>query len=65
MTIKVASVVVVLNQNSVVVGRRIISVLPGAKLYGLVNRTTDVDISFENFGEILRELFTQGTPLIF
>lgn len=54
MTIKIASAVIVLNQNSVVVGRKIISVLPGAKLYGLASRTTDVDISFENFGETLR-----------
>jgi len=64
MTIKIASAVIVLNQNSVVVGRKIISVLPGAKLYGLATRTTDVDISFENFGETLRDLFAQGTPLI-
>jgi cobalt-precorrin 5A hydrolase/precorrin-3B C17-methyltransferase len=62
--LKIAPVVVVLGQKSVPVARQIINVLPGAKLYGLANRTFDVDVSFTNFGETLRELFTDGTPLI-
>jgi cobalt-precorrin 5A hydrolase / precorrin-3B C17-methyltransferase len=64
MNIRVAPAVVVLSQNSVIVGRKIANVLPGAKLYGLVNRTHDVDISFNNFGETVRELFAAGTPII-
>ncbi|MGF1936963.1 MAG: precorrin-3B C(17)-methyltransferase [Nostoc sp. ChiQUE02] len=60
----VAPAIVVLGQNSVTVARKIISVLPGATLYGLVGRTSGVDVSFTNFGETLRELFVQGTPLI-
>jgi cobalt-precorrin 5A hydrolase/precorrin-3B C17-methyltransferase len=64
MIIKVAPVVVVLGQNSVAIARQIISFLPGATLYGLAGRTTGVDVSFANFGETLRELFAQGTPLI-
>jgi cobalt-precorrin 5A hydrolase / precorrin-3B C17-methyltransferase len=64
MSISVAPAVVVLSQNSVMVGRKITNVLSGAKLYGLVNRTQDVDISFSNFGETLRELFAAGTPII-
>ncbi|MDZ8064584.1 MAG: precorrin-3B C(17)-methyltransferase [Nostoc sp. DedQUE08] len=60
----VAPAIVVLGQNSVTVARKIISVLPGARLYGLEGRTSGVDVSFTNFGETLRELFTQGTPLI-
>jgi cobalt-precorrin 5A hydrolase/precorrin-3B C17-methyltransferase len=64
MTLKVAPAVIVLNQNSVVMARKIVSVLPGSKLYGLTNRTQDVDLSFANFGEMVRELFAQGTPLI-
>ncbi|MDZ8137307.1 MAG: precorrin-3B C(17)-methyltransferase [Nostoc sp. DedQUE04] len=60
----VAPAIVVLGQNSVTVARKIISVLPGATLYGLEGRTSGVDVSFTNFGETLRELFTQGTPLI-
>ncbi|MBW4684149.1 MAG: precorrin-3B C(17)-methyltransferase [Komarekiella atlantica HA4396-MV6] len=64
MMTKVAPAIVVLGQNSVAVARKIISVLPGATLYGLADRTSGVDVSFTNFGETLRELFAQGTPLI-
>ncbi|MGM3307554.1 precorrin-3B C(17)-methyltransferase [Anabaena sp. WFMT] len=64
MKTRVAPAVVVLGQNSVALGRQISSVLPGAKLYGLASRTSDVDVSFTNFGETLRELFAAGTPLI-
>ncbi|MBD6620360.1 precorrin-3B C(17)-methyltransferase [Komarekiella sp. 'clone 1'] len=64
MMTKVAPAVVVLGQNSVAVARKIISVLPGATLYGLAGRTSGVDVSFTNFSETLRELFAQGAPLI-
>lgn len=64
MNTRVAPAVVVLSQNSVMVGRKITNILPGAKLYGLVSRTNDVDISFHNFGETVRELFAAGTPII-
>ncbi|MEH2071994.1 MAG: precorrin-3B C(17)-methyltransferase [Nostoc sp.] len=60
----VAPAIVILGQNSVAVARKIISVLPGTTLYGLEGRTSGVDVSFRNFGETLRELFAQGTPLI-
>ncbi|MCC5635056.1 precorrin-3B C(17)-methyltransferase [Nostoc sp. CHAB 5844] len=62
--IKVAPAVVVLSQNSVTIARKMMSVLPGATLYGLAGRTSEVDVSFTNFGETLRELFAAGTPLI-
>lgn len=64
MMMKVAPAVVVLGQNSVALARKIITVLPGAKLYGLAGRTSKVDVSFTNFGDTLRELFTGGTPII-
>ncbi|MEI6444440.1 MAG: precorrin-3B C(17)-methyltransferase [Nostocales cyanobacterium ELA583] len=64
MNTKVAPAVLVLSQNSVIVGRKITNILPGAKLYGLVSRTQDVDISFTNFGETVRELFAAGTPIV-
>ncbi|MDF5711424.1 MAG: precorrin-3B C(17)-methyltransferase [Nostoc sp. S4] len=60
----VAPAIVILGQNSVAVARKIISILPGTTLYGLEGRTSGVDVSFKNFGETLRELFAQGTPLI-
>ncbi|MBO3459352.1 precorrin-3B C(17)-methyltransferase [Aetokthonos hydrillicola Thurmond2011] len=64
MTRKTAPAVVVLGENSIAVARQIVSVLPGSTIYGLANRTSDVDVSFTNFGETLRELFASGTPLI-
>lgn len=62
--INVAPAIVILGQNSVTVARKIISVIPGATLYGLEGRTSGVDVSFTNFGETLRELFVEGRPLI-
>ena len=64
MNTRVAPVVVVLSQNSVIIGRKITNIFPSAKLYGLVSRINDVDISFTNFGETVRELFAAGTPII-
>ncbi|MCG6134588.1 MAG: precorrin-3B C(17)-methyltransferase [Nostoc sp. LLA-1] len=61
---KIAPAVIVLGENSVPVARKIINALPGATLYGLAGRTSNVDVSFTNFGETLRELFAEGTPLI-
>ncbi len=42
------------------------SVSPDAVLYGLRDRTqaADVDISFKNFGDTLRALFTENRPII-
>ncbi|MBI4780055.1 MAG: precorrin-3B C(17)-methyltransferase [Oscillatoriophycideae cyanobacterium NC_groundwater_1537_Pr4_S-0.65um_50_18] len=56
--------VVVLGQNSVPVARQLMQHLPGATLYGLSGRTTEVDISFSDFGVTLRQLFAEGTPII-
>jgi cobalt-precorrin 5A hydrolase/precorrin-3B C17-methyltransferase len=56
--------IIVLGQNSVVLGKRIQTGLTNATLYGLDRRTIDVDVSFANFGETLRSLFTQARPII-
>ncbi|MBF2067639.1 MAG: precorrin-3B C(17)-methyltransferase [Calothrix sp. C42_A2020_038] len=56
--------IIVLNQNSVSLGRRIASAYPGATVYGLFERTTGVDVGFNNFGDTLRELFGSGTTII-
>ena len=56
--------IIILGQNSVPLGRKIIAALPGSSLYGLADRTSDVDITFTNFGETLRELFAAGTPIV-
>jgi cobalt-precorrin 5A hydrolase / precorrin-3B C17-methyltransferase len=40
------------------------TVLPGSQLYGLAGRTIDVDVSFTDFGETLRQRYRQGIPII-
>ena len=59
-----AVAIVVLGQQSVPLAQRIKTVLPDAIVYGLVDRTTGVEVSYTNFGETLRELFAQGTAII-
>jgi cobalt-precorrin 5A hydrolase / precorrin-3B C17-methyltransferase len=62
----IAPAILVLGQQSIPVARQIMSALPDAVLYGLSDRTqsADVDVSFENFGDTLRSLFTENTPII-
>jgi cobalt-precorrin 5A hydrolase / precorrin-3B C17-methyltransferase len=57
-------IVVVLNQLSVPTARILMAVLPGTQLYGLAGRTTDVDVSFVDFGDTLRQLYGEGVPVI-
>ncbi|HEY9810987.1 MAG TPA: precorrin-3B C(17)-methyltransferase [Halomicronema sp.] len=56
--------IIILSQNSLSVARQILKALPEAKIYGLKNRTQNVDIFFQNFSDTLKELFSEGTPII-
>jgi cobalt-precorrin 5A hydrolase / precorrin-3B C17-methyltransferase len=56
--------IIVLNQISVPTARQLMTVLPGSQLYGLVGRTEGVDISFDNFGDMVRQLFSEGLPIV-
>ncbi len=56
--------IIVLNQLSVPTARRLMMAVPGAQLYGLMGRTTDVDRHFDRFGDTVRELFSEGVPII-
>jgi cobalt-precorrin 5A hydrolase / precorrin-3B C17-methyltransferase len=56
--------IVVLNQVSVPTARKLMTALPGSQLYGLTDRTTDVDVSFANFGDTVRQLYRDGVPII-
>jgi cobalt-precorrin 5A hydrolase/precorrin-3B C17-methyltransferase len=56
--------VVVLGETSVAIARQIQAALPGATLYGLAERTQTVDVLYANFGNTVRQLFTDGTPII-
>ncbi len=59
-----APAIIVLNQIGVPTARRLMVALPGAQLYGLASRTEDVDISFESFGDTVRQLFSDGVPIV-
>jgi cobalt-precorrin 5A hydrolase / precorrin-3B C17-methyltransferase len=54
----------ILSQQSVALGRKLAIAFPTAQLYGLAERTTDVDVQFTDFGATVRQLFQQGTPII-
>ncbi|WP_309745448.1 precorrin-3B C(17)-methyltransferase [Chamaesiphon sp. OTE_20_metabat_361] len=57
-------IAIALNQLSVPTARQLITSIPGAQLYGLAGRTTDVDVSFTNFGDTVRQLYREGVPII-
>ncbi|MCY7369054.1 MAG: precorrin-3B C(17)-methyltransferase, partial [Chamaesiphon sp.] len=57
-------IIVVLNQVSVATARQLMTALPGSQLYGLVDRTIDVDVSFTDFGDTLRQLYRDGVPIV-
>jgi cobalt-precorrin 5A hydrolase / precorrin-3B C17-methyltransferase len=61
---RLAPAIIVLNQISIPTARQLMTVLPGAQLYGLVGRTEAVDISFDNFGDTVRQLFSEGVPIV-
>lgn len=56
--------IIVLNQISIPTARRLMAALPGSQLYGLKGRTVDVDLSFDNFGDMVRQLFSEGVPIV-
>lgn len=57
-------IVVVLNQMSVPTARQLMKALPGSQLYGLTGRTTGVDVSFDRFGDTVRQLYARGVPIV-
>ncbi len=58
--------IIVLNQQSLPTARQIKTALPDARIWGLASRIPDaeLDLSFANFGETLRQLFAEGSPII-
>lgn len=46
------------------VARQIQAAIPGAVIYGLVDRTQSADMTYANFGEFVRELFQNATPIL-
>jgi cobalt-precorrin 5A hydrolase / precorrin-3B C17-methyltransferase len=56
--------IIVLNQIGVPIARQLMTALPGAKLYGLIGRSIDVDVSFASFGDTVRQLYRDGVPIV-
>lgn len=56
--------IVVLGASALPTARRIQAIYSGSRVYGLSSRVVDVDQSFDNFGETVRELYRTDTPII-
>lgn len=59
-----APAILILGAASLATARRIQAALPGATVYGLAGRVSGADVSYENFGNTLRELYELDTPLV-
>jgi cobalt-precorrin 5A hydrolase/precorrin-3B C17-methyltransferase len=59
-----APVIVILGEASIPVARQIQTAIPEAVIYGLANRTQSAEVTYDNFGETVRELFRLGTPIL-
>ncbi|MFJ4112935.1 precorrin-3B C(17)-methyltransferase [Pseudomonas sp. NPDC089758] len=59
-----APAIIVLGAGSVATARRIQQRYPQATLHGLSGRVDLADQYYENFGDTLRELYRQDTPII-
>ncbi|WP_313741549.1 precorrin-3B C(17)-methyltransferase [Pseudomonas sp.] len=59
-----APAIVVLGPGSLATARRAQACYPQASIHGLQGRVDGVDQLFESFGEHLRALYRQGTPIL-
>ena len=57
-------VILILGEASVSIAHQIQIALPDSIEYGLTGRTQSVDLTFSKFSETVRELFSQGHPII-
>jgi cobalt-precorrin 5A hydrolase/precorrin-3B C17-methyltransferase len=55
---------IVLGKGSLATARRLQQLYPGAQIHGLVGRVPDADHVYTDFGNHLRELYRQNTPII-
>ena len=59
-----APAIVILGNGSLATARKIQSLYPGALIHGLAKRVDAADRFYHEFGETLRELYQQDTPII-
>lgn len=56
--------IVVLGQGGLAVALRLRVLYPQARVWGLARRVNGADATYERFGDTLRELYRQNTPII-
>lgn len=56
--------IVILNQATLPLARKVQAALPNSTVYGLSSRTENVDVAYANFGETVRDLFQQNIPIV-
>ncbi|CAI8932594.1 cobalt-precorrin 5A hydrolase / precorrin-3B C17-methyltransferase [Pseudomonas sp. IT-347P] len=56
--------IVILGQGSLATARRIQQVYPAAQIHGLAGRVEGADLTYQEFGATLRDLYQRDTPII-
>ena len=59
-----APAIVILGNGSLATARRIQQCFPAARIHGLVARVDGADLTYSDFGDTVRQLYQQGTPII-
>ena len=59
-----APAIVILGKGSLATARKIQQLYPDALIHGLAGRVEGVDVSYQEFGASLRQLYQQDTPII-
>lgn len=57
-------VIIVLGEKSITIAQKIQTSISKASIYGLASRTQSADHQYDKFSETVRELFSQGHPII-
>ncbi|KQQ54917.1 precorrin-3B C17-methyltransferase [Pseudomonas sp. Leaf127] len=55
---------VILGNGSLATAQRIQQLYPGARVHGLSERVQGADVTYDDFGATLRQLYQQNTPII-
>ncbi|TDQ84585.1 cobalt-precorrin 5A hydrolase/precorrin-3B C17-methyltransferase [Dongia mobilis] len=56
--------ILILGANSLETARRVQAILPDARIHGLAARVSGADVTFDDFGDTLRNLYRAGHPLV-
>ena len=56
--------ILILSETSVAIARQIQAALPAATIYGLAGRAQSINVPYAKFGDTVRELFSDGIPII-